>query len=544
MLAGLIFTIAGLLISVVQVMHWAHPAFLSAQVFDLAVDVLVVLIGGLVMWLVRSGRIRPATWFVLASLLVLAVAQLYVEGRPSTDVAGGLGLLLVVALAFVLLDRRSAWLVCAVSALSFVAIHLLWLDGHLPQPFRRDPSSNVAFSIVTWLAIVGIIAAVISSTMESLRKHREQLEGMVEERTRELREAQRRIADVLELNQSIITASSLGISAYGASGDCVLANESAAKIVGATREQVLEQNFYHIGSWKESQLLEAAEEALANGSETRRKVHVISTFGKDIWIDCRFVPFSSSGEPHLLLLADDVTEQRELQERLVRSERLAALGQLAGGVAHELRNPMAVIKNAAYFLNMLVCEGSLTEAPEPEVRESLQILAKEVEVAEDIIGSLLDCVRAKPPNRCEVDVNRLVQDLLSRPPVPEGVELVRQLDDRIPNIQADPVQLGQVFGNLIGNATQAMPDGGQLSVISERNSDELLITVKDTGVGIPEENKDKLFEPLFTTKTTGIGLGLALAKTLVQGHGGSIQVKSELGKGSTFTVRLPVDSSQ
>jgi signal transduction histidine kinase len=189
------------------------------------------------------------------------------------------------------------------------------------------------------------------------------------------------------------------------------------------------------------------------------------------------------------------------------------------------------------------------ENPEPEVKETLEILQKEVRTSERIISSLLDFARTKPPTRRKVDINEVVQEALSRIAVPENVEVVSQLDEGLPIILADPDQLGQVFGNIIFNAVQAMPQGGQLVVktseVSEKlpKSEWVAVSFTDTGVGISEESLGKLFEPLFTTKAKGVGLGLAVTKALVEGHGGTIEVKSEVGVGTTFTVRLPISSS-
>jgi signal transduction histidine kinase len=235
-------------------------------------------------------------------------------------------------------------------------------------------------------------------------------------------------------------------------------------------------------------------------------------------------------------------ELRETQEELVRKERLAVLGQLAGGVAHELRNPLGVIKNAAYFLNMALSEG-----PEPEVEEAIEILEKEVANSERIIGSLLDVARPRPPFWRNVAIADVIQEALSRTATSDlqHVEVVRQLDEPLPVVQADPDQLVQVFANLILNGIQAMPDGGRLVITSRVESPEwVVISVADTGVGIAEENRSRLFEPLFTTKAKGIGLGLALAKILVEGHGGSIEVESKERKGSTFTVKLPLGTER
>lgn len=264
-------------------------------------------------------------------------------------------------------------------------------------------------------------------------------------------------------------------------------------------------------------------------------------------------------------------ELDEAQERLIRMEKMAILGQLASRVGHELRNPLAAIKNAVYFLNMVL------EGPDPKVREMLEILEEKVDTCERIISSLLDFGRTKPPAWRKADINEIVQGVLARISVPENVKVVSQLDKALPIIQADPDQLGQAFGNIILNAIQAMPEGGQLVVKTSANSDFgephglsastelgevsgrrlsrpvepseahspewLTVSFADTGMGIPEENLGRLFEPLFTTRAKGIGLGLTVTKTLVEGHEGTIEVESQVGKGTTFRVRLPISDN-
>ncbi|MDY7031655.1 MAG: ATP-binding protein [Thermodesulfobacteriota bacterium] len=234
---------------------------------------------------------------------------------------------------------------------------------------------------------------------------------------------------------------------------------------------------------------------------------------------------------------------KEVQEELIRKERLAILGQLAGGVGHELRNPLGVIKNAAYFLNRFI------KRPDPKVKETLDILDKAVGTSERIISSLLDFASPKPPIRQKTDINGNIQEAMSHITVPENVHLESQLEETLPTVQGDPDQLRQVFGNIILNAIQAMSEGGRLVVMTSASSvgpfevpsqEWVIVSISDTGAGIPEEILGKVFEPLFTTKAKGIGLGLALTRTIVEAHGGTITVESEEGKGSTFTVRLPV----
>ncbi len=140
----------------------------------------------------------------------------------------------------------------------------------------------------------------------------------------------------------------------------------------------------------------------------------------------------------------------------------------------------------------------------------------------------------------KVKINSIIQEVLSRTNIPENVEVNNRLDVALPSILADPDQLKQVFGNIILNAIQAMPEGGQLIVKSEvQSQEEITISFTDTGNGISEEGLSKLFEPLYTTKAKGIGLGLAICKTLIEKHKGNIEVKSEIKKGSTFSIKLP-----
>ena len=238
------------------------------------------------------------------------------------------------------------------------------------------------------------------------------------------------------------------------------------------------------------------------------------------------------------LVQERTRELEEAQEELVRKGKLAVLGQLAGGVSHELRNPLGAIKNAAYLINMVI------EHPEPEVKESLEMINREVAKSDRIITSILDYARPKPPAVQAVNVNQLLGDALSPGIVPDNIETVIRLDESLPLVMADPEQMARVFSNLILNAVQAMPEGGRLTVSSAAADDKVAVSVEDSGAGIPKENLDKIFEPLFSTRAKGIGLGLAIARDMMERNGGNIEVHSEEGKGSTFTVKLPLAGEQ
>ncbi|NPV74901.1 MAG: PAS domain-containing protein [Anaerolineae bacterium] len=238
------------------------------------------------------------------------------------------------------------------------------------------------------------------------------------------------------------------------------------------------------------------------------------------------------------MVEERARELRQAQEQLLLQERLATLGQLAGGVGHELRNPLGVISNAVYFLKLVQ-----PEAPET-VKEYLEIISAEVCIAEKIIHNLLDFARVKPSAPQFVDLLSIADRALNRYPPPGNVAVQKENCQNLPLAYVDPQQIELVLGNLLVNACQAMPEGGQLTLEGKEENGQVCFSVRDTGCGIPPDDLPRLFEPLFTTKLHGIGLGLPTSKKLVEANGGSIQVESSPGKGSVFTLCLPTQAAQ
>jgi signal transduction histidine kinase/DNA-binding response OmpR family regulator len=229
-------------------------------------------------------------------------------------------------------------------------------------------------------------------------------------------------------------------------------------------------------------------------------------------------------------------ELRDAQEQLIHAERLAAIGQLGASVGHELRNPLGVIKNSTYYINM-----KLGDADE-KVKKHLKIMEREIATSNKIINDLLSFARDRKPTLQRTQINTVVEDALSRTAVPDEVAVITELEEYLPSLMADSDQIGQVFINLILNAAQAMSTGGKLEIATKAENGFIVTEFKDNGCGIPDENLRRLFEPLFTTKAKGIGLGLAVSKQLIEAHEGTIEVESQVGKGTTFRVKLPMSS--
>ena len=226
-------------------------------------------------------------------------------------------------------------------------------------------------------------------------------------------------------------------------------------------------------------------------------------------------------------------ELKEAHEALIRKEKLAVLGQLSSGVAHELRHPLGVIKNACYFLNMKI-ETIRDEA----VKDNIAIMNREIDIANKIITDLLDFARITPPMRQDTDINQLVTETLSETSIPENITVTSDLVEGLSPVSIDAIQVGQIFLNLIENGVHAMVEGGTLDISSRMEEGVIEVIFVDKGCGISRENMEKIFEPLFTTKAKGIGLGLSISKSLAKANGATILVESEDGKGSRFTVRF------
>jgi signal transduction histidine kinase len=230
--------------------------------------------------------------------------------------------------------------------------------------------------------------------------------------------------------------------------------------------------------------------------------------------------------------------QSRLQDQLRHADRLATIGQLAAGVAHELNEPLG---NILGFAQLAKKDPKLTKRAakdmEKIVRASLH--------AREVIQKLLIFARQMPPLKIQVNLNQVVEEglyFVEPRCAKAGIELVRALAPELPEISADPSQLHQVLVNLVVNAVQAMPRGGKLRIETLAGQGNVSLIVKDTGIGMPEEVKKKIFTPFFTTKDVdqGTGLGLAVVHGIVTSHGGSIRLESEAGQGARFEVELPV----
>ncbi len=235
-------------------------------------------------------------------------------------------------------------------------------------------------------------------------------------------------------------------------------------------------------------------------------------------------------------------QSNEVQEQMVRAEKISAVGTLASGVSHELRNPLSAIKNAVFLLKRKLSKEAIPDIDE-KIIQFLDIMDNEIDRCSKIINDLLGFTRVSEPARLAFDINTVVNDALSRAEIAENIKLSKSLQPDLPMIMIDANQIGLVLKNLIQNAYQAMTDGGNLKISTKVSEGFMEVEVGDSGCGIPENEIKKIFDPLFTTKPRGTGIGLAVCHGIIQKHNGVIDVKSQEGVGTTMFIKLPLEGN-
>jgi len=333
-------------------------------------------------------------------------------------------------------------------------------------------------------------------------------------------------------------------------GNIVHVNPAACRIFNSNKEQLLGMNVYdqvHPDYHDEvKNLFQDVRKGMTNKSEALESRPDGSTFLGAVTAS----PTDFNGEPHILVVLRDITERKQAEEALNRSSQLAAAGQMASGIAHEINNPLATISACAEVIEK-ESEAIKTDSSQSrKLHEYIKLISDEASRASGIIGDLLDFTRDKTSTTTEFKLCEMTKKTVHLFNVQSRYEnyfFQLSFTEKLPMVEGDRNRIRQVIIILLTNAVESMPDGGVISVSCEEDSKEELVILKisDEGVGIAEEKQKEIFEPFYTSKRegTGTGLGLSIAQDIVEKHGGVIEVQSSPGKGSVFSVKFPLPKS-
>ncbi len=335
---------------------------------------------------------------------------------------------------------------------------------------------------------------------------------------------------------------------YDSVGDGILANDVSGRIlecnrafedmVGYSLEELRKMTWQDITPkhYLEQEEGLINEQMLKRGLTTYLQKEYIRKDGSTLPVETiASMVRGTGGNPDMIwCIVRDMTERKQMEEALLRSQRMATIGELAAMVGHDLRNPLQGIANAVYYL-------STEERPKLGEKgiEMLQEILGDIRRSDKIINDLLEYSREYYLELTETDVKSITKDALTRLEIPAKIRVVDSTLDE-PKMKLDTEKMRRVFLNLLQNAIDAMPDGGTVTIKSKRSIESVEIAFRDTGAGMTEDSLRRVWTPLYTTKAKGMGFGLAISKRIVEAHGGSMTVESKIGEGSTFTVILPV----
>jgi PAS domain S-box-containing protein len=362
------------------------------------------------------------------------------------------------------------------------------------------------------------------------------------------------------------TLASIGdaVIATDADGKIMFMNGIAVDLTGYTLDEANQMKLTEVFHTLNGKTRQEADDPITRVLEKRNAVGLanesilIRKDGTEFPIDESEAPIrdKEGKTAGVVLIFRDISERKQIEEKLAEysknleklveqrsaqlkdAERLATIGTTAGMVGHDIRNPLQAITGDLYLT-----KTELDSIPDSEAKknaiENLQEIERNVDYINKIVADLQDFARPLSPTNQEIDLKPIIDKLLRKSSLPKNIKVTVKLEPEAKQIVADPDYINRILYNLVNNAAQAMPEGGKLTISAVKDNKEIVISVQDTGLGIPEEVKSKLFTPMFTTKAKGQGFGLAVVKRMTEALGGTVTFESQEGKGTTFTIRLP-----
>jgi len=356
------------------------------------------------------------------------------------------------------------------------------------------------------------------------------------------------LRESLQMNETIFADSPIGIAIFDDAGQCISVNDMFCGILGAAKQDVLAQNYHDMATWKECGLYDLALDCLATGNRKKHEIQTDSIFGKHLFAECHLASIDVNDKRHLLLMMTDMSDRKTLETQLIQQSKMATLGEMATGVAHELNQPLNVIRLAAHNVMSRVRKNSA----DPEyIHDKLEKIEKQVIRATSIIDHMRifgrraeACPSRLAPKAMVDSALGLIGEQLRL----AGIDVHVDAPEASQEFLGHQVQVEQVLLNLLGNARdqlQGVKDGKHIFITIASDDKKIRILVEDNGGGIPEDVLPRIFEPFFTTKEVGAGtgLGLSISYGIVTDMGGAIEV-ANTERGARFTITLPAREAE
>ncbi len=473
------------------------------QNYQLQTRIQLILDSLLITWLVwRTGDLTSP--YIMLYLVLISVVGFFLTAKETILAA--------------------VWCVLLFTVLSILTTaEMLHTFGTAPE--TRRVVQIVSFNDIAFL-LVGLLASRLSDRLASGEK---------------LRETTKTLAKLQVQHERIIESIRSGLITTDLGGNIITFNSAAAEITGFSSEQMIGNSIKELLSEIDGAIATSASQKNPLEHPVRFETDLTTPEGLFVRIGYTITPLiSETGEKTgLIITFQDLTEIRRMEESVRRKDRLAAVGRVAAGLAHEIRNPLGAMRGAIQVMQ-------INTPPESTNAGLMEIILRESDRLNKIITNFLTYARPRVNNFSEVDVRETIEEtfllLKHSPDVKESHKLEYVAPPDPINISADPTQLKQIFWNLSRNALNAMPEGGELCVSSELVSeDRVRIVFSDTGCGMTPEQVEKLFEPFSESTTGGTGLGLSIVYQIVRDHNGTINVRSLEGEGTAITVELPVE---
>jgi PAS domain S-box-containing protein len=371
----------------------------------------------------------------------------------------------------------------------------------------------------------------LNDARNQIKGYAEHLEEKVKERTRDLKESEERLKSILAASPDAITVTDL-------EGNIVECTEQALRTYRSpSREDFLGRNAFELIAERDRERAkDSMAKTLSSGLVRNVEYTLLTRDGSEYPAELSASLIRDAlGMPiGFVAVTKNISDRKRMEQQLLKAERLAAIGEVAAMVGHDLRNPLTGIGGAAYYLRT-----KLGTAIDQRSLEMIELIEKDVEYSNKIITDLLDYSRELRLELTETAPKVLIADALKHAGVPENVRVMNKTGGS-PKVMADVEMLARAFVNIIKNAVDAMPNGGTLNISSKPSSVGLEFAFADSGAGMSSEVLERIWTPFFTTKAKGMGLGLSICRRIVEAHNGRISVKSIEGKGTTFTVILPL----